>query len=156
MLLNACATATWQWSKTAPGYVAPSQVFLVVTLGPEFDSDADDGGGIASLVDALTSELNRRGIPVNFAEADERKAYPRLTLTVRASDPGNRVLSHFLPTGNASISVDCEVRRARGQPASFRGEIAGYLMGQSTTDSSTGAEAAGRAIARAVAGGRAD
>ena len=150
-LLGGCATARWKWAETRPGYVPPSQLFLVVKLGPEFDAGTDDGGGIASLVDALTAELGQRGIQATFAEPEDRKAYPRLTLVIRSSDAGNRVLSHFVPAGNPSISVFCSVTQARGGPPGFRGQIEGTLMGGSTTDSNTGAEAAGRAIGQAVA-----
>jgi hypothetical protein len=150
-LVGACAVAQWKSSETAAGYVPPSQLYLVVKLGPEFDSAANDGGGIAALVDALNAELAEQGIGVTFAAPDESRAYPRLTLLIRASDAGNRVLSHFTPAGSPSISVASELTMAAGRAPSFRGEIEGTIVGASTTDSNTGAEKVGRAIARAVA-----
>lgn len=157
--LGACST--WSLRTRAPGHTLPQKVVLFVAVAKSV-SAADDGGGVAALVDGVEAGLRARGREVEIVAAhpDEAPPVPRVELQVQSSeagDPGMRGAGNYAPlvvgaplflSAIGKVVIDVYVVPASGPPT-LSGRMTARLS--STTsgyDAVSDAEAAGATIAR--------
>jgi hypothetical protein len=168
VILGACS-AGWRVREKADAHQLPKHVTIYVVMSDQVA--ATDSGLAAAVVDALATELMKRGheAPIEVAKLGEKVPVPRIELQIVGSQGGNaemRGAGQFggvlgAPgaavgagagvAGASSITVDCYVVQANGN-VTFRGRIGGASLGNTTGyDAVEAGEAVGLKIASSIA-----
>jgi hypothetical protein len=121
-----------------------------------------DSGLAAAVIDALSTDLIRRGytVPIEVWKPGDVPPVPRLELQIVESSGGDTVMRGAgqlagVPgteiAGAGSISVDCYVVAANGK-VTFQGRVSALTLGNTTGyDAVEAGERVGLSIASAVA-----
>ncbi len=146
----------------------PENISIYVVMSDEL-LESDDGGSIATLIDALDDDLRERGHhPVIVAaRSDEKAPLPRLELRVLSADQGSSgtrlagatlVGAHpplgvgLLAAGSGSFEVDWYVVQADAKVSSA-GSVSAPLLATDDDRAAEEAQRVGRAIAEAATEG---
>lgn len=141
--------APWHVRDRSSDHRVPKRVTLYVAMSPAVAES--DSGLAAAVVDALATELHRRGYEVSteVAQPGEKPPVPRVELQIVDSKGGNTTMrgaGQFagvfgLPgaavgagtgiAGASSITVDCYVVADRGN-TTFRGRLSAMSIGNTT------------------------
>jgi hypothetical protein len=147
----------------------PENIAIYVVMSDEV-VESDDGGSIATLVEALDDDLRERGHhPVIVAaRSDEKAPVPRLELRVLSADQRSRGLRvaggslvgvhpppigvGLLAAGMGSVVVDWYVVQADSKVSSA-GRVRGPVLGTDDDRTTSEAQRVGRSIVEAVIDG---
>ena len=148
--LVGCAGTTWSQVQTTPGYQAPKQVKVVVTVQAQGEEIAD---AVKELKSSLVSELKSKGITGTILDLSD--GTPTTELNVVEWDQGSRGLRWLgFGGGEGHILVVVKSPTANGQPG-YSGTARGYVKsGWFGGASVNSAIEAGIAIADAIATGK--
>jgi hypothetical protein len=166
-LTSACGSST-----KLLGHPVHHPIAIVVRVSDEV-ANSDDGGAIASMVDAMLEGLRERGLEGQvYAAPDEHPPPPRIDIRVQTADPGSagRRKGGELTTvagalgrapivglagvaislsGAGSVKIDCWVYEEGKSRPSFHDSYSRVLLGDADAAASAG-ESLGNAIMSSV------